>query len=76
MNQSDNNINKTVKSFNTRFAFVVLFTIAVCILIGFVMRTLFDTDTFVPVIVGPIVLLTANYKRMKNNYLAKNANHG
>jgi len=75
MNQSANNINKSVKSFNTRFAFAALFSIAVCILIGFAMRMLFDTDTFVPIIVVPIVLLSANYKKMKNNYLAKKEHH-
>lgn len=59
-------------SFNTRFAIAVVFTIAICILIGYVMRLLFDTDTFVPVIVAPLSILFVNYKKMKSNYLAKN----
>lgn len=71
MNTSSNNITKSVKSFNTRFAFAILFSVAVCILIGFVMRMFFDTDAFVPVIVAPMVILFGNYKKMKANYLSK-----
>lgn len=72
MNNPTNTSNKSTMSFNTRFAIAVVFTIAICILIGYVMRLLFDTDTFVPVIVAPISILFVNYKKMKSNYLAKN----